>query len=1157
MTKWGIYWAAVVCILCLSPRVAAQTGSFSGTVTDFTGALIPKAKIAATNVATGIARETETDESGTYRITNLKPGVYDVRIEHEGFKTVVFSHVSLNVDAVLTLDAKLTLSSVTEKLLVTSEAVAPININDAQTGNLVDSRQVADLPLILRDPYELILLSPGVIQTNTLFGGFSVNGSSERSNNFLLDGSDNNDPDMGTAINGRGLSVLNPETTQEFRVITNSYLPEFGRNFGAIIDIVSKQGTNDFHADLYWFGRYTVLSAKDFFAQNRNQDPFVRNQFGYSVGGPIVKNQTFFFVNQELERFSTTILKANIVPTAAFKTGVFTYEGQSIDVSTPASPNNGTGLPLDPVMQQIMAIYPDPNGQILDGARGILHFPSPSLANGNNITGRIDHDFRGGGIISVRYTYNQYSDTNYQHQDFLTGLGGVSTNQHNHNISLNLTSSIRDNITNEVHGGANRLEFPLTCTGVSTFDSFYPQLDAEGRGFDYTMGNGALAGFGCTVLGDSDGSTRDAGTYTAADNLSWVVARHTVKFGAEYRGVYSNSSDNYVSRTLLDSGVYSNFGIPSTMNTGFEPQSCTAQQMSECVTLQNLVWTLFGGVDLQTQAQFFNNAGTRTPTDLRGFRQDEYAGFGQDSYKLSSNVTFTYGVRYEFYSVPVEVNHELSTLTVSPSGPGPFTFVRVGPKTGEVPLYKSDYNGIEPRIAAAWDPFKTGKTSVRAGYGIYHDRVFGQLISQLRSDPPYQMLETLPCQGFFATPPQLQACTLAAQMPPATFQPSPTVSSCQLGQFCSPILPYVIDPNLKTPYTQTWNLGIQHELRSGLLVEVNYVGSAGRHLLRLVDGNPPQPQLVSALEAFCVPTNPQNVYGCTQQTMQFSNLWLGADELNPATGLPLLPFNAVNNNAFLQAEFYKSIASSNYNALQMNVTKRMSHGLAIQAAYTYAHAIDNASDPLVPAAGNQSFPRDSLDLGPERGNSDFDVRHRMVLNYTWQLPVGNGTRRWNQGAAGYLLANWGISGITIFSGGLPYDIFTAVDTQHTGFASRPFYDSKVMALPSSDPRTQTGPPLAYFSDPAFGSPGNIGRNVFRGPGINDTDMVVSKRFGIHGRLNLDMRLEFYNLFNRVQFNQPDNLIADAADFGHSTAEVVRPDGTTGARQVQVGLKLTF
>lgn len=1145
MKNWSAIWVIVIAFACFAPSGLAQSGSFAGSVMDSTGAEVPNAKITAVNVATGISRTADTDESGTYRITNLNPGIYDVRIDHPGFKSILFSHIPLSVDAVLTLDAHLVISSAKETVTVTSEAVAPVNINDAQMGNLVDSRQMTDLPLILRDPYALILLSPGVIQSNTLFGGFSVNGSRERSNNFLLDGTDNNDPDFGGFP--RGLSALNPETTQEFRVITNSFLPEFGRNSGAIIDIVTKHGTNDFHADVYWFGRYTALSAKDYFAADRSQDPFVRNQFGYSFSGPIQKNRTFFFVNEELQRFSTTILNTSIVPTQAFKNGAFTYtfNGQviPIDVSTPFSANNAWGLSLDPTMHQILALYPKPNGPILDGARGRLYFPSHSLSNANSITGRIDHDFRGGGILALHYTYNEYSDNNYRHQDFLPGLGGVSTDQHNHNISLGLTSNFRQTMTNELRLGFNRLGFPLTCTGVREFNALSGSLDAVGHGNDLPLPAG-LNGFGCILLGDSSGSTRNSGTFTAGDSFSWVLSRHTIKIGGEFHDVYSNSSNNYASRTMMDSSVFSNFNLPAAV---------TGTSADQDPTLQNLTWMLLGGVDLQTQAQFFNSAGTRTPTDLRQFRQHEVAGFGQDSYKLFSNVTFTYGFRYEFFGVPTEANNLLSTLTVPPDGPAPFTFTRVGEGSGRAPLYHYDWKNIEPRVAAAWDPFRNGKSSVRAGYGVYHDRVFGQLISMLRGDPPYQMLETQPCQGLLAflaslapggtpNPQYLQQCVLSAQSPLSTFQSSPVASDCPpfMQGICSPILPFLTDPKLRTPYTQTWNIGIQHEPYPNLLLEVNYIGSKGTHLLRLVDGNPPQPALVSALEAAGVPS----------AALQFSNLWLGGNNGS-------LPFIAANNSAFLQAELYKSIASSTYHALQMNITKRFSRGFAIQGAYTYSHAIDNASDPLVPGAGNQSFPRDSLNLGPERGNSDFDVRHRLVMNYSWQLPFGRGAKHWSEGVLGKVLEGWDVSGISTFSSGLPYDVFTNVDTEHTGFPARPDFNPSAAVTPSVNPRTQTGPLVGYFSVPVFGSAGNIGRNVFRGPGINSTDFVVTKRISVSERTRLDLRFEFYNLFNRVQFNQPDNMIADGPGFGQSTSELIRPDFTTGARQIQLALKLTF
>ena len=728
-------FVGLLVFLSIPSCLRAQTASIGGTVTDPSGAPVRGTKVTAAEVSTGASRSAETDESGVYRFTNLNPGVYDIRFEHANFGPLLYSQIPLTVDQVLTLDVKLSLGPERQMIRVTAESVPPIDLNDAQIGNLVDSRQMESLPLILRDPYELVLLSPGVIQTNTLFGGFSANGSRERSNNFMLDGADNNDPDFGTSPGqrGQGLSTLNPENTQEFRVLTNNYMSEFGRNNGAIIDIVTKQGTNDLHADIYWFGRYTALSAKDFFAQDRNEDPFVRNQAGYSASGPIQKNKTFFFANQEIWRFSTTLLKTSIVPSGAFKTGQFTFQGTPVDV-TQGSPENVFGLPLDPSVQQILAVYPNPNGAELDGARGLLHFPSHSVVNANNITGRIDHNFSEQAVLSVRYTFNHYSDSNYQHEDFLSGIGGVSTLQHNHNLTARLTSTAAQGLINELHLAFNRLEFPLTCTGTTVFDGLNSGqfVDAVGRGFDVPL-TGDLAGFGCIFLGDTSGSTRNAGTYTAGDNISRVLGRHTIKTGGEYRSVYSNSSNDFASRTITDSSVFSTFGIPA---------AGTGTSIDQDPTFQNLVWLLFGGVDFQTQAQFFDNAGLRTPTDERGFRQREFAIYAQDSYKIIPNLTFSYGVRYEFFGVPVEVQNRLSTLTVSPDSPGPFTFAQVGEGPGRVPLYQDDWKNIEPRASVAWDPFRTGKTSIRAGYGFYHDRVFGQLVSLLRGNPLFQMLET-------------------------------------------------------------------------------------------------------------------------------------------------------------------------------------------------------------------------------------------------------------------------------------------------------------------------------------------------------------------------------------------------------------------------------
>ncbi len=460
------------CLLfCLPPSALAQTASITGTVKDITGAVVPQAKITARKSATNASRTTLADGSGTYRITSLVPGSYDVLIEKPGFEIVEYSGVELTVDEVLNLDTKLVPKGVTEKVTVRGEAVPPLDLNDAQIGNIVRSQQVESLPLILRDPYQLMLLSPGAIQSNSLLGGFSVNGSRERNNNFLLDGADNNDAEIpGLSLPQPGLTSLNPDSVQEFRVISSSLLPEFGRNTGAVVDIVSKRGTNQFHSDLYWFGRYDAPGARDFFNHQMNssgqvtpKDSYVRNTFGGSAGGPIQRDKTFWFANYEGQRFVTTLTNTSTVPTPAFKTGNFTFEGQPIDVSTPSSPNNIFGLPLDPTIQNMLALYPAPNGPGVDDARGKLYFPSKSKTTADNVTARLDHNFTPNEALTIRYTFNRFEDPNFDHTDFLPGLGGTGTVQRRQNASLQLTSVLDERLVNVFRLGANRINFPLSC----------------------------------------------------------------------------------------------------------------------------------------------------------------------------------------------------------------------------------------------------------------------------------------------------------------------------------------------------------------------------------------------------------------------------------------------------------------------------------------------------------------------------------------------------------------------------------------------------------------------------------------------------------------------------------------------------------------------
>src|SRR5262249_38486556 len=569
-----------------------------------------------------------------------------------------------------------------------------------------------------------------------------------------------------------------------------------------------------------------------------------------------------------------------------------------------------------------------------------------------------------------------------------------------------------------------------------------------------------------------NGQSRFTGTYTIADSLSWIRGNHNVKFGATHARVYSNSFNAFGSRTADSFNVFSTFQVASINLDPANPCLFSLQatnftafeQRCGSVTLQNMGWMLTGVIDNQFQGQFFNKNGDRTGNDLRGFRQRELRFFVQDAWKFKSNLTLSYGLAWQYYGVPFEVNNNLSNLFQDPSGFAPFTFKVVGPGTG-AQLFDDYYKDFEPRIGLAWDPTRSGKMSVRAGYGIFHDRVFGNLVGNARGNPPFEQDSQI-----------FPGDVLANVGIPPSQTPSVIVPD---GTGITPIL---FDKGYRTPETQSWNAGIQREWLANTTIEVDYVGSHSTHLFREVDGNPPQPDLVAQLVAFCTPGN---AFGCSASTLQGSTLWFGGTDFGN------IPFNAVNNNAFFQAFLQKSIANASYNGLQVKVSQKMWHGLQLGGSYTFAHAMDDASDPLTPAAGNRGFPRNSFNLKAERGNSDFDVRHRGVINYLYELPFGNGKTRLSQGFIGKDFEGWQISGITTFQTGIPYHIFGNRDNQHPGLSDRAELPSNAKNPPGTD-KTVTGPPLSDFGLAAFNTASNLGRNHFYGPDFINFDAVAQK-----------------------------------------------------------------
>ena len=1117
----------------------AQTGSITGQVLDTSGAVIPNAQITATSPATGVTRTVSSSSAGIYNFAALPPSVYNVSATASGFQVETRKDVTLNIAATLPINLTLSVSGASTTVDVQDVTTAPVETDSFQLSTVIDAKQMTSLPLILRDPYQLVLLSPGVVNSLNNEGGFSVNGQRDRNNNFMLDGGDNNDTSV-PGIPG-GITSANPDSAQEFRVITNGFDAEFGRNTGAIIDVITRGGTNQFHGDVYWFGRYNALGARDFFNTKANgpMDPYVRNDVGASVGGPIWKDHTFFFLNAEVQRFQTTRTASTVTPTAAFRTGIFNYVDSSgtvtpVNLTNPTTnPNNLSGLPLDPTIQKIFAIAPVGQQDLGDGASTIYNFASPDSLNSYNLTGRFDHKLSNKHQLTIRYNYAHSNETDPFHDESLPGYGNTSEPATAHNGVISIASSLSTNSTNVFRASYNQNNVGFFCNHAG-FDALLG-TDNFGNGFDVTI-PGFFNGnaFGCFDLGDSNSQARLSSTLLFGDTFSITKGRHSIKFGGDFRNVKDSDYDNFSSRAALSLDNYLNFNASAYNYTG-APDSTEA--------FQDLIWGAQGSVANVFENQFFTGNGTRRGNDLTRFVQREWATFAQDTVKVSPRFTLIAGLRYAYNGVPFERDANFSNFYGDASvatPPGGFTFTQVGPGTGHQ-LYKDNWNMWEPRVGFAYDVNGDGKTAIRGGFGIFHDRIFDNLFGNAKSNPPFQaQFNAYPFIGQGANP-----FTVSAVQLPGNLTPSATITD---GDYFEAI---VIDPNLKMPTSYSWNLGIQRQINARLTGELNYVGSHSLHALREIDGAPPQPNLVQAAIAS----------GIDPSDLVNNNLYFGGTDSNGNSFGPL-----VNNTAFFHELFQTSIVSGSYNALQASV-KGQTAGATVTASYTYAHSLDNGSDPLAPGAGNSGLPRNSFDLGPEYGNSDFDVRHRATVAVVYDVPVGIGSAHLNHGLVGHILEGIQISGIETAQTGEPFDLRGTVDNLHTSVNNRP--EQIGPAYPSGRGSKVSGgvvegPNAASFTNAPFDENVAIHRNKFYGPGFVNTDAVFQKTQTIFEQAKLVFRVESYNVLNHPNFVTPGNsglstgtITVGSPLFGLTTAQVGQNDGTTGARQIQAALKVVF
>jgi hypothetical protein len=1287
----------VIAISVLLPALLSAQGASGrivGRVADPSGAVVAHVKITLLNEATGISRDANTNDSGDYSFVEVAPGTYTVQFELTGFKKNVQKGVIVDVNQVVTLNSTLQIGGSQETVEVTSEA-PQVDTTSTQLGAVINDRSVNELPLNTRDTYQFLQLQPGVQaqlgSSGSLFAGsddpgsVSVNGGRTRANNFSVNGGDANDQFVNTPT----IEPV-PDAVEEFRVITNTFDAEYGRNSGSVVNVITKSGGNAFHGNIYEYFRNTVLDSRGY--PDTTKPQLNQNQFGGTFGGPIKKDRTFFFLSYEARRIrdgqpgqllnvptGTPSLSA---PTGEFS-GDFSNQGTfaggiqpggfiasvldgrtgcdaALGYSVAALPPDADGLTdwssvfptniiptacQDPVAANLLQKYV-PAANIGTGQNQVV--PVGTI-NADQFTVRLDHKINDHQSFTAYYYFNDNRELDPYDSFEAAGANtpgfGNYNNLRNQQWNFAHTWTISNTLVNEAHftymreGQLGYLK-PQTTTGVNSICSgaasaFCFTGTSDSSAITGEFGTAANLGitpglpssltgvpyvniYGGASFGNNfEGFLPQVGnSFQWSDGLTWVKGNHTYKFGVDIRRA---RFDQYYYFDLNGEYTFDNSG-PNGIIPG------DGDQYAEF---------LLGLADAYTQ-------GSGQREDVRSFAVYPFA---QDSWKLKPNLTLNYGLRWEYSPPLTDISGHVETYrpgqnsTVYPcginsSGPGASlaywqgqftTYGQSGPitcaSTGAEPtglvvpgdpgvpagMTSTYYKSFAPRVGIAYSPNFTsgslgklfggnGKTSIRAGWGLFYNPIEELVLAQFGAEPPFGGSSSL-SDVFFNTPFVNQGEYTAPNpfggiITPTKGQPT------DLSLF-RPILLYgEFEPHLRSQYTTQYNLTIQRDLSGNTMFQIGYVGSQGHRLLATHDINPSNPQ--TCLDIINIANlNPNNVSsyqttpatcGPTAEDAQWSvtipagyPFHMPNGSIVKGTGqtlnlVGLRPYSSPNCNSTLPAftagtgcpvdgvpvftDIFAedTIANSNYNALEMMLQKRFSHGLQFQAAYTYSKSIDDGS----------TFEEtlDPFNYRASRGLSLFNSKQRFVVSYDWELPV-----RKYSGFAGRVLDDWEVSGITQFQSGFPIRLNTEDDTEliNSLFFLGTEAPSLVAPFQKLDPRktyTNLGltTPGYWFNPndfataatpngapvPPLGSFNNgTQRTICCGPGLIDFDFSVHKKIVLSETRYLQFRAEIFNVFNHTNYSNPDGGFSDGpTSFGKIT--------TAGdPRLLQFALKFFF
>ena len=1126
----GKYFLACLLVFAGTGPVRGQdiSGTIDGTILDPSGAPVPGAKVTVTNTDRNqVVRTITTDPTGIYSAPIIPIGNYSIKVEANGFQTATRSDIVLNVRDDLKINISLEVGQMTQTVDV-RETATPVETGTSASATTITGTQVRELSIATRNYEQLVGLMPGVTANSTdeLYLGvsapagtaatlpFSINGNRNSANNWTIDGADNVD-------RGGNLTLLNfpsIDAISEFKVERSLYTADSGRAGGGQVTVATRSGTSQFHGSAYEFNRNDAYAANNWInnankvnvVNGKAQVPPLRwNDFGYTIGGPVYfgrhynkdKNKTFFFFSQEFRRIITDTTFQPTVPTTAMLQGIFpvpvcvsytTSCQQTATQIAPAQFNSNSAAYIKDIYSKLGL----PSSSITGG-----FYPERNVYNSRQELARIDHSFTEKFSIWGRYLNDNIPTV--EPGGLFTGSnipGGATTNTNapGRSIVIHALNTIKPTLLNEYGFNFSRGSIQSTPVGLTNKsnnpDINVPEPFANTQGVIPTLSfTGAPTASNLVGYGPYTEYNRN---YAFFDNLTWIRGRHTLKFGF--------TSNRYQKTENAASGqgvfTFSNLGNPGSSANSF---------------YQSWANFLLGNVATFTQPS------TDITPNLWSWQHEAYA---QDDFKLNPHLTVYAGVRWSFFGPPSDTNQLLDNFDpglynranapqINPANgnlvPGTGTNINangiiVGGKGSPYgdSITNSNHKDFAPRVGIAWDPFGTGITAIRAGYGIYYDAsLFGA----------YE-------QNTFANPPYVQSVTYTN----ASFS---NVSGGNLSVSSAPLALHGTPIPTRTPYVQQWSLDIQRQLPREVVLDVGYYGTKGTHLLGIVDINEAYPG--TALAAGLHAANGNTIFTT-------------ADDPNINAARPYLGWNAINA---LETAF-----DSNYHSLQTSVRKQFRGAGVISAAYTYSKNLtDNASD-------RSNAPQNSYNWHEgEYGPATLDRKHVFNVNYVYAIPIF----RNGHGAAAYVLKGWEVSGITSYASGSPFTVTTSsVDPAGLGVLG----SSAVSPRPDMlcDPNANAPHTIVqWFNTACFAPvpqgavrPGSAGRGVVRGPGGENWDVTLKKSFAIGERVNLQLRGESFNFLNHPNPNGFGSTNNTSSLFGQITT-------FRAPRRIQIAAKLTF